>query len=227
MTHRASCRPGSSSLPCHLSKGQVLLATSYCPTSSSEQSGEQSFPPSHFQLLPMLLPKQNEGHGAATSSPRADTAAASWRSYTQRQQLDSPPSLCRTRVTALEQPSQVMSTKNSCFCKRTDEGSGGCSHRHPPRLPFALGSWVQNLPGQKVHTWHCGLLGKPRALGTPACGVHHWNNPEGSLEMPGPAPGRRPGHLRASRGCQRWGLLVAPLQLPLAVWYLPILFWWL
>lgn len=223
MTHRASCRPGSSSLPCHFSKGQVLLATSYCPTGSTEQSGEQSCPPSHFQLLPTLLPKQNEGHGAATSSPRAGTAAASWRSHIQRRQLNSPPSLCRTRVTALEQPSQVMSTKNSCFCKRTDEGSGGRSHRHP--LPFALGSWLQNRPGQKVNTCHCGLLGKPRALGTPACGAHHRNNPEGSLEMPGPAPGRRPGHLRASTGCQRWGLLVAPLQLPLVVWYLPILFW--
>lgn len=62
-------------------------------------------------------------------------------------------------MTALEQPSQVMSTKNSCFWKekRQLRGQGGHSWKHTtsncsPHLPFSLGWWVQSLPSQKVHT---------------------------------------------------------------------------
>lgn len=97
-------------------------------------------------------------------------------------------------MTALEQPSQVMSTKNSCFWKekRQLRGQGGHSWKHTtsncsPHLPFSLGRWVQSLPSQKVHTHPTKRSSaKPRALGTPpvvslCCLPQH--NPEGPLEI--------------------------------------------
>lgn len=94
-------------------------------------------------------------------------------------------------MTALEQPSQVMSTKNSCFWREKRQSRGQGEHRwkfslSTPHLPFSLG----RFKGSQVKKVHTDITkGSSAKLRTPGAPPYHvlvlplQHNPEGPLEI--------------------------------------------